>query len=70
MKTHVKIYFSPEGKDLRTILKIMESLGFNPEPGDFDFVVEWKSYEEYLTLFTKMHNLLKGTGVMYRITTK
>lgn len=70
MKTHVKIYLNPEGKDLRAILKIMESLGFNPEPGDHDFVIEWKDYEEYITIFTKMHNLLKGTGATYTLTSK
>lgn len=70
MKTHVKIYFNPDGKDLRTILKIMESLGFNPEPGDYDFGVEWKNYEEYINIFTKMHSFLKGTGVRYRLKTE
>ena len=70
MKTHVKIIFNSQGKDLRSVLRIMEDLGFKAEPGDFDFVCEWKDYDEYLSIFTKMHNLLKDTGIMYTLTTK
>ena len=70
MKLYLKIYFSSEGKSAIDIIKIAEEAGFSPYVGDFDFVVDYDSLEEYEEIIKKIHKMLKGTKTMYKVSTR
>ena len=70
MKLYLKIYFSSEGKSAIDIIKIAEKVGFSPYVGDFDFVVDYETMEEYEQIIKKLHKMLKGTKTMYKVSTR
>ena len=70
MKLYLKIYFSSEGKSAIDIIKIAEKVGFSPYVGDFDFVVNYETMEEYEQIIKKLHKMLKGTKTMYKVSTR
>ena len=70
MKLYLKIYFSSEGKSAMDVIKIGEKAGFSPYVGDFDFVVDYETLEEYGEIIKKIHKMLKGTKTMYKVSTK
>ena len=70
MKLYLKIYFSSEGKSAIDIIKIAEKAGFSPYVGDFDFVMDYETMEEYEVIIKKLHKMLKGTKTMYKVSTK
>jgi hypothetical protein len=69
MKLYLKIYFSSEGKSIMDVIKLAEKLGFGPNVGDYDFVIDFNSPEEYTQVTEKIHKMLKGTKCMYKVTT-
>ncbi len=70
MKLYIELYFDSEGGNPLKIIKIMNSLGFEPVLGDFDFAQEYNSQEDYVKLVSNIYNSLKGTKVRYRLTTR
>jgi hypothetical protein len=70
MKLYVKIYFSPEGESPLEIIRILKENGFMAVFGQFDFVKEFDSEQDYNDSVTRLYAVLKGTGVMFRINTK
>ena len=70
MKLYLKIYFSSEGKSAIDIIKIAEKVGFSPYVGDFDFVVDYETLEEYEDIIKKLHKMLKGSKTMYKVSTR
>jgi hypothetical protein len=70
MKLYVKIYFSPEGASPLEIIRILKENGFMAVFGQFDFVKEFDSEQDYNDNVTRLYAVLKGTGVMFRINTK
>ncbi|MEM0160897.1 MAG: hypothetical protein QW258_01700 [Thermoplasmata archaeon] len=70
MKLYVKIYFSPDGVSPLEIIQILKESGFMSVFGQFDFVKEFDSEQEYNDTVTKLYLSLKGTGVIFRINTK
>ena len=70
MKLYVQLEFSPDGADPFTIVTEMHKLGFFTVLGDYDFSFEFEKPEEYRKVVLLMHELLKGTGVRYSLSTK
>lgn len=70
MKLYLKIYFSSEGATIMDIIKIAEEVGFAPYVGDFDFVLDFETPEEYAEVTEKLHEMLKGTMTMYKVSTR
>jgi len=69
MKLYLKIYFSSQGASPMEVINIAESLGFGPNVGDYDFVIDFESPEEYAQITDKLHKMLKGTKAMYKVST-
>ena len=70
MKLYLKIYFNSEGASTMEVIKIAEELGFTPNVGDYDFVIDFDSPEEYTEITEKLHKMLKGTRTMYKVSTR
>ncbi len=45
-------------------------MGFEPVVGDYDFTKNFQSPEEYGEIVEKLHEILKGTGTFYRLSTR
>jgi CTP-dependent riboflavin kinase len=70
MKLYLKLYFSSEGASVNDIIQIAEKMGFTPYVGDYDFVVDFETPEEYCEIAEKVHKMLRGTKTMYKVTTR
>ena len=70
MKLYLKIYFSSEGKSAMDVIKLAEKIGFSPYVGDFDFVVNYDTMDEYEDIIIRLHKMLKGTKTMYKVSTR
>jgi len=70
MKLYLKVYFSSEGKSIMDVIKMAEKLGFEPDVGDYDFVIGFETPEEYTQITEKIHKMLKGSKTMYKVTTR
>lgn len=70
MKLYLKLFINSEGASTLDIIKIAEDMGFSPYVGDFDFVIDFDSPEEYGEILQKLHEMLKGTKTMYTVTTR
>ena len=73
MRTYVRMVFSSEGIDPKTIVPIMAEVGFEPSLGIHDFVYEWgkkhAKLDDVFDLAARLHSRLKGVNVQYEITT-
>ncbi len=67
MKVFIKLFFSSEGPNPIEILNRMKELGFSPVFGQYDLVKEVEDMDEYIETVRKLHESLKGTGVMYNL---
>ena len=70
MKLYVKLYFSSESISPLEIVKSIKELGFRPVVGDYDFMAEFETPEEYGVLVESLHETLAGTSTTYRLTTR
>ena len=70
MKLYVRLTFSPDGADPLSIVGSMKEIGFSAVLGDYDFAFEFSKPEDYRAAISRMHTLLKGTGVRYSIASK
>lgn len=69
MKTFIDVTFNSEGKAPALVVKLLSDLGFTPIGGEHDFIFEWKTEDEYRETIKKVHIVLKGSNVSYRIKT-
>ncbi|RLF49622.1 MAG: hypothetical protein DRN20_01570 [Thermoplasmata archaeon] len=69
MKTYIKLYFNSEGAPPMEVINTLKSVGFQPVVGNYDFVIEYESPQEYAEILTKLHNALRGKRVSYTLTT-
>ena len=71
--TYVEMTFSSEGKSAVEIIETLQNMGFQPTRGQHDFVYNWgveePTIEQIKELLTKVHNNLKGSQVLYQVTT-
>lgn len=70
MKLYLKLFINSEGASTLEIIKIAEEMGFSPYVGDFDFVIDFETPEEYGEILQNLHQMLKGTKTMYTVTTR
>ena len=66
----MKLYFSSESISPLEIVKSVKELGFRPVVGDYDFVTDFETPEEYGILVETLHETLAGTNTTYRLTTR
>lgn len=70
MKVYVEIFFHSEGADPLEVIKKLKEMNFSPFVGEYDFVKEYNNTEEYAELVKGLYEVLKGTGVRYRLITR
>ncbi|MBU5557607.1 MAG: hypothetical protein KQA33_00855 [Candidatus Aenigmarchaeota archaeon] len=70
MRTYVKFHFSSEGASPLEIIRKVRERGWAPEVGQYDASKEFTKEEEYLNIVTELHEILKGTGTLYKLITK
>jgi len=70
MHSYVDLYFSPESTppfEISERLKRVAGLAFIIGPHDLAF--EWRTETEFRERLSKVHEALRGTGVLYRVET-
>ncbi len=70
MKVYLKIFINSDGSSVLDIIKIAEEMGFAPYVGDYDFVMDFATPEEYGEILQKLHSMLKGTKAIYTVSTR
>lgn len=70
MRLYIKLQFSSEGKNPLEVVKMVQSLGFTPEVGDYDFSIPFRTPEQYAQILDDLKTKLKGTEVLFTLTTK
>ena len=70
MRLYIKIYFNSESISPLEIIKSIKEMGFEPVVGDYDFVKNFDTPEEYGILVEKLHDTLQGTSTYYRLSTR
>ncbi|MBI5000241.1 MAG: hypothetical protein HZB92_01760 [Euryarchaeota archaeon] len=70
MKLYIKLQFSSDGKDPLDVIRLVEGVGFSPVVGDYDFVIDFATPEEYGRILKRLHLSLKNSGVHYTLTTR
>jgi len=48
----------------------MKDIGFDPVVGEYDFAKNYDNPEEYESIVEDLTEVLEGTGVRYRLTTR
>ncbi|MGC8580751.1 MAG: hypothetical protein ACP5RS_01025 [Thermoplasmata archaeon] len=72
MKSYLLINFNSEGATPSEIINRLVTLGFKPITGNYDFEYSWKrepSTDEAIELADKVHEILKGYNVIYKMET-
>ncbi len=70
MHSYVDLYFTPESRspiEISERLKAVAGLSFIMGP--HDLVFDWEHESDFQERLSKIHEALKGTGVLYRIET-
>ncbi len=70
MKLYIKVYFNSESISPLEIIKSIKEMGFEPVVGDYDFMKSFETPEEYGLIVEELHEALKGTGTMFRLSTR
>jgi len=70
MKLYLKLYINSDGASTVEIIKIAEENGFSPCVGEDDFVIDFQTPEDYGETLENIHNMLKGTGALYTVSTR
>jgi hypothetical protein len=72
MKTYVLVQMSSEGSSFTKVAETLESLGFQPITGEYDFVYEWDrkaTVKDSLWFADRIQAALKGSNIYFRIET-
>jgi len=72
MKTYLTITFSSEGAKPSEVVARLQSLGFKPITGSYDFVYNWDSsatVEEAIWFADKIHATLEGYNTRFQLET-
>jgi hypothetical protein len=68
--TYVDLYFAAESvSPLELAERIRERAGLRFIIGAHDLAFDWTTVEEFRATLAKLHDCLKGTGVLYRVET-
>ncbi len=70
MHSYVDLYFTPESlSPLEISDRIKSVAGLSFIMGAHDLVFEWTNEKEFRERLAKIHDALKGTGILYRVET-
>jgi len=70
MHSYVDLYFTPESVSPLVISDRLRSVaGLSFIIGPHDLVFEWDHEKEFQERISKVHDALKGTGILYRVHT-
>ncbi len=70
MKTYLIIWHSSEGENPLVVMRKLADLGFQPITGYYDMEYDHGrrvSIDDIMDFSRKVHQTLKGTGVMYKL---
>lgn len=70
MRVYIELYFSTEGSSPLETLDVMKDLGFDPVVGEYDFAMDYETPEEYKQIVKDLTEVLEGTQIRYRLTTR
>ena len=68
MRTYLTIMFNTEGSLPSEVVDRLQMIGFKPCTGNYDFVYNWDknaTLEDTIYFADKVHEVLKGMGVMF-----
>ena len=70
MHSYVDLYFTPESASPLELSERLRSVaGLSFIIGPHDLVFDWELEKEFQDRLAKIHDALKGTGVLYRVET-
>ena len=72
MLTYLMVTFNSDGALPSEVVQRLQSLGFSPTTGNYDFEYNWgrePSLEEAIDLADQVQHTLKGMKVLYKIET-
>lgn len=72
METYLRVTFSSEGAKPSEVAARLQTFGFVPTQGNYDFVYDWNGRagrEQILDLCDEIGRLLRGYGVLVEIET-
>lgn len=72
MKTYLILWHSSEGVEPSNVVQKLTSIGFKHIKGQYDLEYDHErnvDVEEIMELGRKVHQTLKGTGVLYKMET-
>jgi hypothetical protein len=70
MRLYVRLMFSSEGQNPVDVVRKLEAIGFAMEVGNYDVSAGFQEPQKYAELVTDLRKALKGTDVLYSLTTK
>ncbi|MFP3872569.1 MAG: hypothetical protein ACLFVL_06790 [Candidatus Aenigmatarchaeota archaeon] len=70
MKLYVEVYFSASGIDPMEVIRKIKDAGFEPVVGEYDFVIEYGSPEEYGKAVDRLTRALRGSEATFRLITR
>jgi len=70
VRSCIDLYFSPESvSPLEVAERIRARAGLAFVIGPHDLVFDWETVEQFRSTLAKLHDALRGTGVLYRVET-
>ena len=72
METYLRVTFDSEGSRPSEIASRLQTFGFVPTQGNYDFVYDWNgqaSRDQLLDLYDEVSRLLRGYGVLVELET-
>ncbi len=72
MESYLKVTFSTEGARPSEVATTLQSLGFEPTKGNYDFIYRWDrsaKVEDALWLADRVQAALRGMSVLFKIET-
>ena len=72
MKSYIIVTFNSEGAKPSEVANKLAMLGFKPAKGNYDFFYEWSkqpTLEDAIVLADKVHEMLRGTKVIFKMET-
>ncbi|MGI0055055.1 MAG: hypothetical protein ACREB9_04235 [Thermoplasmata archaeon] len=72
METYLRVTFDSEGATPSEVADRLQTIGFLPTQGNYDFVYDWKgpaSAEQVLDLSDELTRRLRGYGVRFEVET-
>ncbi|MCL4326493.1 MAG: hypothetical protein M1481_06735 [Candidatus Thermoplasmatota archaeon] len=72
MKSYLLVNFSSDGAKPSDVANRLALVGFKPTHGNYDFIYDWDhepSTDEAIVLADKIHNIMRGFDILYKMET-